>query len=223
MESNSWNTTRLSTSSRRYQSRSDLYFGGGYEKETDGGDDKLRAEFLCPFCGGEFDILGLCCHIDEDHPIQAKNGVCPVCEKRVGSDIVSHITTQHGSILKISFDEYVEPRKRRLRKGAYSILRKELKEGALQSLLGGSSYFGNSDPDPLLSSFIYNHSSVDDPLSIKPLSSVKASTTKEESRKEDFLDRKVQPPLSRKDQEEKGRRSEFVQGLLMSTIFCDGL
>lgn len=31
--------------------------------------------FLCPFCAEDFDIVGLCCHIDEDHPIEAKNGV----------------------------------------------------------------------------------------------------------------------------------------------------
>lgn len=29
--------------------------------------------------------------------------VCPVCAKRVGMDIVSHITMQHGSFFKISF------------------------------------------------------------------------------------------------------------------------
>jgi hypothetical protein len=23
-----------------------------------------------------FDIVGLCCHIDEEHPMEAKNGVC---------------------------------------------------------------------------------------------------------------------------------------------------
>ena len=29
--------------------------------------------------------------------------VCPVCAKRVGMDIVSHITKQHGNFFKISF------------------------------------------------------------------------------------------------------------------------
>lgn len=37
-------------------------------------------------------------------------------------------------------------------------------------------------------------------------------------------DRIVQsPPLSIKDQKEKAKRSEFVQGLLLSTIFDDNL
>lgn len=29
--------------------------------------------------------------------------VCPVCEMRVGVDMVAHITLQHGNIFKISF------------------------------------------------------------------------------------------------------------------------
>ena len=29
--------------------------------------------------------------------------VCPVCGKRVGMDLVGHITMQHGNFLKISF------------------------------------------------------------------------------------------------------------------------
>lgn len=48
----------------------DLY---GHE-ETDR-DDDLKAEFLCPFCAEDFDVVGLCCHIDEEHPVEAKNGV----------------------------------------------------------------------------------------------------------------------------------------------------
>lgn len=42
-------------------------------EETDG--DELRPEYLCPFCAEDFDIVGLCCHIDEEHTIHAKNGV----------------------------------------------------------------------------------------------------------------------------------------------------
>lgn len=50
----------------------DLYLGG--HEDTDG-DDDLRAEFLCPFCAEDYDVVGLCCHIDEEHPVEAKNGV----------------------------------------------------------------------------------------------------------------------------------------------------
>ncbi|KHG18937.1 dehydration-induced 19 -like protein [Gossypium arboreum] len=166
MESNSWSfrfsnsSSSSSSSSRRRQSRSDLFLGGGYE-EIDG-DEDFKAQFLCPFCAEDFDIVGLCCHIDEEHPVEAKNGVCPVCAKRVGMDI----------------------RKRRLRKGGsnltFSMLRKELREGNLQALLGGSSFLPspNVEADP------------------KP----------------------QQSQLSDKDHEEKARRCEFIQGLLMSTF-----
>lgn len=51
----------------------DLYLGGGYEDLE--GEDDLKAEFICPFCAEDFDIVGLCCHIDEEHPVEAKNGV----------------------------------------------------------------------------------------------------------------------------------------------------
>ncbi|XP_061344783.1 protein DEHYDRATION-INDUCED 19 homolog 4-like isoform X2 [Gastrolobium bilobum] len=214
MDSDSWISARLSSSSRRYHSRSDLYLGG--LDDTDGGDD-FRAEFLCPFCAEDYDVVGLCCHIDEDHPLEAKNGVCPVCGKKVGMDLVGHITTQHGN------------RKRRVRKGGssstFSILRKELREGALQSLLGGSSYVAssNSEPDPLLSSFIFNPVVADESVSVQSCPSIEVAPVKESS-KDDFLERKIeQLQLSDEDQVEKARRFDFVQGLLMSTILDDKL
>ena len=46
----------------------------GFE-EIDG-DDDMREEFPCPFCSEYYDIVGLCCHIDDEHPVEAKNGVC---------------------------------------------------------------------------------------------------------------------------------------------------
>lgn len=42
-------------------------------EENDG--DESRPEYLCPFCAEDFDIVGLCCHIDEEHTVQARNGV----------------------------------------------------------------------------------------------------------------------------------------------------
>ncbi|XP_010259423.1 PREDICTED: protein DEHYDRATION-INDUCED 19 homolog 3-like [Nelumbo nucifera] len=223
MEADSW-SGRVSTSSRRYQSalpsRSDLYFGF---EEIDG-DDDTRAEFPCPFCSEDFDIVGLCCHIDDEHPVEAKNGVCPVCAMRVGMDMVGHITMQHGNFFKMQ-------RRRKFRKGGshstLSLLRKELREGNLQSLLGGSSYVvssSNTAPDPLLSSFIYNLPTIDEPRTVPSNSSAEASSVKK-SLDESVLERSVQPssPVSIKDQEEKARRCEFVQGLLLSTILVDKL
>ncbi|MBA0616509.1 hypothetical protein Godav_016552 [Gossypium davidsonii] len=243
MESNSWSfrfshssSSSSSSSSRRRQSRSDLFLGGGYE-EIDG-DEDFKAQFLCPFCAEDFDIVGLCCHIDEEHPVEAKNG-----------------------------------RKRRLRKGGsnltFSMLRKELREGNLQALLGGSSFLPspNVEADPLLSSFMFSPPTGDEPLSLQPLSIAEASVVKESGNKEFlgrsllsidehinrigciesacffavgiqsrklltgpkfltlvYLDRKPQQSqLSDKDHEEKARRCEFIQGLLMSTFLDNNL
>lgn len=74
MDSDSW-SDRLASASRRYQldflSRSDNFLGF---EEIEGEDD-FREEYACPFCSDYFDIVSLCCHIDEDHPMDAKNGV----------------------------------------------------------------------------------------------------------------------------------------------------
>ncbi|XP_023747054.1 protein DEHYDRATION-INDUCED 19 homolog 4 isoform X2 [Lactuca sativa] len=212
MDTNSW--TRFSTSNsslRRYQSRSE---------ET---DDEPRPEYLCPFCAEDFDIVGLCCHIDEEHTVQAKNGVCPICAKKVGTGLVSHITMQHGSLLKVQ-------RKRRLRRvgsnSTFSILKKELREGNLQSVLGGSSFLipsssMNTEPDPLLSSFIYNNTP-DDDVSKDLSHSSTAAVSIVEGSNNDFLTRSEKQKggiVSGEDKEEKIRRSEFVQGLVLSTFF----
>ncbi|MBA0555634.1 hypothetical protein Golob_025797 [Gossypium lobatum] len=209
MESNSWRfrfSNSSSSSSRRHQSRSDLFLGGGYE-EFDG-DEDFKAEFLCPFCAEDFDIVGLCCHIDEEHPVEVKNG-----------------------------------RKRRLRKGGsnltFSMLRKELRDGNLHALLGGSSCIvspSNVEADPLLSSFMFNPPTADEPLSLQSLSIAESSADKESTDKESlerigfkfltlvYRDRKPQQSqLSDQEHEEKARRSEFVRGLLMSTILNENL
>ncbi|GFZ09069.1 drought-responsive family protein [Actinidia rufa] len=135
--------TRLAAASRRHHSRSD--------REDIDGEDESRPEFLCPFCAEDFDVVGLCCHIDEEHAIEAKNG-----------------------------------RKRRFRKygsnSTLSMLKKELREGNLQSLFGGSQRLvssSNTDPDPLLSSFMSNLRVVDELVGIKPHSTVEASLEKE--------------------------------------------
>ncbi|KAK7277985.1 hypothetical protein RJT34_23006 [Clitoria ternatea] len=201
----SW-SARLSSASRRYQSalqsRSDMFMGF----DENDGDDDIREEFLCPFCSEYFDIVGLCCHIDEEHPMEARNGVCPVCTLRVGVDM----------------------RKRKSRKGGsystLSLLRKELLEGNLQSIFGGSSCIvssSNAAPDPLLSSFIL-------PLANENTSSQPHLHTETRSSKkcsdETASTRNVETStLSVKDKEEKAKRCEFVQGLMLSTILDDNL
>ncbi|KAE8710537.1 Protein DEHYDRATION-INDUCED 19-like protein 3 [Hibiscus syriacus] len=189
MDADSW-TARLSSASKRYQSalqlRSDIFMGF---EEIDG-EDEIRDEFRCPFCSEYFDIVGLCCHIDEEHPVEAKNG-----------------------------------RRRKARKGGshstLSLLRKELREGNLQSLFGGSCMVSssNSAPDPLLSSFILP--TVDEFVSVQPHCSRETRTTKKISDVSKPERNAKSSPLSLKDQEEKTKRCEFIQGLLLSTIPYD--
>ncbi|KAJ4719373.1 Protein DEHYDRATION-INDUCED 19 like [Melia azedarach] len=217
MDADSW-SVRLSSASKRYQSalqsRSDMFMGF---EEIDG-DDDIREEFPCPFCSEYFDIVGLCCHIDDEHPVEAKNGVCPVCAMRVGVDMVAHITLQHGNIFK---------RKRKSRRGGthstLSLLRKELREGNLQSLFGGSSCIVSSSnaADPKIFSFILPVA--DDSLTGQSHLSTAINLAKKSS-VEKMPERNVQSsPVSLKDQEEKAKRSQFVQGLLLSTILDDVL
>lgn len=215
MESDSW--SRISNYSRRYRSRSDVY----HEEEYEGEEEQQSSEFLCPFCSENFDVVGLCCHIDEEHAFEAKNGVCPICAKRVGSDLVRHLTVQHGSLLKVQ-------RRRRLRKGVsnfpLSLFKREFRDGSLHSLLGGSSLPVTSshiEPDPLLTSFIYNPPDADESSSVQPLSSVEECSMVDNTGK-DSGDRVAQKcPLSDEDLREKTRRCEFTQGLVMSTFLDD--
>ncbi|XP_076913174.1 protein DEHYDRATION-INDUCED 19 homolog 3-like [Bidens hawaiensis] len=220
MDADSWAAARLSSTSKRYQyalqSRSSEMFMGFEDVEM---DDDMREEFPCPFCTAYFDIVGLCRHIDDEHHLDSKNGVCPVCAVRVGLDMVAHITLQHGNIFKMQ-------QKRKSRKNGslstLSLLRRELREGNLQSLFGGSSYLSQSTnvaPDPLLSSFILP---IGDELGGAQSSSSVEAVAATKSTSEKASERKPEsPPMSIEDKEEKSRRSEFVQGMLLSTILGD--
>ncbi|CAI9769524.1 unnamed protein product [Fraxinus pennsylvanica] len=229
MDADSW-AARLSSASRRYQSvlqsRSGMKWDGlnaemlmGFE-EFDM-DDDVREEYPCPFCSEYFDIVGLCCHIDDEHPVEAKNGVCPICDMKVGVDMVAHITLQHGNTFKMQ-------RKRKSRKvgshSTLSLLRRELRDGNLQSLFGGSSCTvpsSNAAPDPLLSSFILPAG--DDFMSVQSHSSSESTPVKKSSAG-NVLERKIrEAPMSIKDQEEKAQRCAFVQGMLLSAILDDNI
>lgn len=193
------------------------------------GDDDIRADFTCPFCFEDFDIALLCCHLEDEHCIDTKNALCPVCAAKVGKDMVGHITLQHGHLFKMQ-------RRRRFRRGGLppnstlSFLSRELREGQLHPLLGGVSSRGvaanSAVPDPLLSSFVYNLSiSESNEDQIKPIVSSEESSTKKS------LDVRVmgsvESSLTAEEREQKfeeeARRSEFVQQLLLSTILGDNL
>ncbi|XP_010551004.1 PREDICTED: protein DEHYDRATION-INDUCED 19 homolog 6-like isoform X2 [Tarenaya hassleriana] len=196
MDSDSWRN-HLASASRRYQlaflSRSDTFLGF---EEIDGEDD-FREEFACPFCSDYFDIVSLCCHIDEEHPTEARNG-----RKRK--------SRRGGSQSTLS-----------------EILKSEFPERNLESLFGDSSCVvssstANAAADPLLSSFI---SPMPDGFFtsecrlLAPETDLSRKTSNETS-----LERNVgKQSLSAEDHKEKLKRSEFVQGLLSSVILDDGL
>ncbi|KAL8157957.1 protein DEHYDRATION-INDUCED 19 homolog 4-like [Apium graveolens] len=100
-----------------------------------------------------------------------------------------------------------------------------MREGNINNLAGGSNWAAaaaaNTKADPLLSSFMYNPPKNDAQTSTEPRSSEKAPSV-EETIIPSSSERKVQQPvLSDKDFEERTRRSQFVQGLLMSTFLDD--
>lgn len=121
-------------------------------------------------------------------------------------------------------------------------MKKELREANLQSLLGGSSSYTSStniDSDPLLSSFMFNSPSANEfaNKSATPVSEGNSATKvsyKEGSGAKKaniglishlvsgFRLRRVirEAPLSGEDQE-KAKKSEFVRGLLLSTMLGD--
>jgi hypothetical protein len=105
--------------------------------------------------------------------------------------------------------------------------RKEFQDGRFRSLPTGSSPVASTSkmaPDPLLL-FLYNAPAADktETESMQTDSSTEVSLEDEKS-EVTTLERNFQlNPLSDKDQIEKARRCEFVQGLLLSTILDDSL
>ncbi|KAE8697931.1 Drought-responsive family protein, putative isoform 3 [Hibiscus syriacus] len=73
MEDDTWSFA-FSASPRSYQStlksQSDLCID--FEEIEE--DDELMTEYPCPYCSEGFDLLGLCCHIDEEHHLDAGYG-----------------------------------------------------------------------------------------------------------------------------------------------------
>ncbi|CAI9119033.1 OLC1v1020682C1 [Oldenlandia corymbosa var. corymbosa] len=198
---------RINPSSRRHPPSRDIYCVGE-DDYYEGREEDSRPEYLCPFCAEDFDIVSLCCHIDEEHPVEAKNGFyfSPFCFSLTGN--------------------YV-PRKRRLRIGgpnaALSVLKKELREGNLPSLLNGfsNSLSSTSQPDSLLSSFMYNPPAVKEPLNSHPLS-LPGTRSLPKVYTEDLTERSVQllQPLSEKDHEERTRRYFLLVNAFGITLEC---
>ncbi|KAK8630811.1 hypothetical protein V6N13_079585 [Hibiscus sabdariffa] len=238
MEDDTWSFA-FSASSMSYQST--LKSPSEIEE-----DDELKTEYPCPYCSEDFDLLGLCCHIDDEHHLEAGHGVCPVCALRVGMNMVDHITTQHGNIFKISFYfirlgdvthhaffisfiSFSINHRIKLHKGdsysTLSSLRKELHDSQYQSFLSKSWSSLSSSNTALhsLLSFLSYPPLADSSESVKSATSSEA-TLEDNVSNENMLEKDVQPsPWSDKEHLEKSKRCEFMQGLLLSTITDDGL
>ncbi|OAY77339.1 Protein DEHYDRATION-INDUCED 2 [Ananas comosus] len=236
MEADSWSRLSAAASKRLLQSRYDLYLGF---EEVDGEDDESRAEFNCPFCAEDFDFVGLCCHIDDEHHVEAKNGVFTLF-----FDGMSHLCREGWNGLGWAHDnatwkllqnilyhseDYLQ-RRRRFRKAStgshslLSLLRKDLRDGNLQALLGGSSCTAAPSavaPDPLLSSLVYNLPIGESPKGLQAESLDNAFLINDCS--DEKVVERTEPSLSDKDQEERARRSELVQELVLSSIFDNTL
>ncbi|KAL6622403.1 hypothetical protein ACP70R_032282 [Stipagrostis hirtigluma subsp. patula] len=215
---------RLIADSKRHGSYFDALIG---LDEVEGSDDEEEEraaaaagdELPCPFCGEEFDGLELYCHMDDEHHAEVKAGVCPVCTDRVGMNLIGHITSQHPGFIK---DKW---RDRRGSSGSrYSTLasfKKDLRERNLQPLFGGSSRVASIStvPDPLLSSFVGNFSEVDLPKDAQKdsLDETPAGSDTLEQKAAESADEPLLPEVK----EERTRRSQFVQGLMLSLMFDD--
>ncbi|TXG63352.1 hypothetical protein EZV62_010346 [Acer yangbiense] len=149
----------LSTLSRNYQSTLKSQFADiciDFEDIEDD-DEEMRGDFFCPLCSEDFDLVGLCCHIEADHPIEAKSSSSVSSSKMA--------------------------------------------------------------PDPLLS-FIYNMAP-DVSESVQPDSTIREKAEEKSSYEKASETNVHLSSLPDKDHPEKAKRCEFVQGLIMSTIFDD--
>ncbi|XP_022143934.1 protein DEHYDRATION-INDUCED 19-like [Momordica charantia] len=206
--------------SRSSQLRSHSHFYFDYE-EVDG-DDVLNAEYPCPFCPDEFDLVELCYHIDEEHPVEAKYGICPICSLSAGASMVGHLTMHHGDIfnsqqrLKFHKDDFPQ---------SLSFERKELHDYHVTSILSGFSSLNSTSkmaPDPLLS-FLCNAPIINESKTAQPMPSSKENLEEKEL-DDTFSERDVQlSSIPDTKREEKTRRCDFVRGLVFSAILGDSL
>lgn len=204
-------------SSRSFKSQSHFYFD--YE-EVDG-DDDLNSEYPCPFCPEEFDLVELCCHIDDEHPVEANFGICPICSTSVGDNMVGHITMQHGDVfnsqqrLKFHKDDFPQ---------SLSFERKEFEDDHVRILSGFSSLHSTSKmaPDPLLS-FLCNAPVINESKTAQPKPSSKEKL-EEKDTDNTVSEGDVQlSSIPDTNQEEKTRRCDFVRGLVFSAILGNDL
>ncbi|PIM97772.1 hypothetical protein CDL12_29751 [Handroanthus impetiginosus] len=175
-------------------------------------------ELACPFCSEDFDVLGLCCHIDADHRMEVKPGICPVCAAKVRINMASHVITQHENVLKALCNKNQRSARSR---SAIFLLRKEMQEKHLCAIKESPSVESSSSgaADSMLLSFVNNPQPAYRPRTDEAASLTEAGLSAERSNGDSS--ERIQPTLSTDWNNKMARRCEFLQELVLSTIFDD--
>ncbi|KAL9239045.1 hypothetical protein vseg_013400 [Gypsophila vaccaria] len=214
MDNGTW---RLGLSTSSKFDYSDEYVD--YEENEE--DYEVEVDYSCPFCTEDFDIVGLLCHIEEDHFDEAKKGVCPVCDTIVGRDLVEHIALQHENVYKSGSKSMHGDADSQ---STIALIRKEMLERSLKSLLENTSSIASSSnaaADQLLTSFVCAYSMPE--AETEPSTSLADTFVREESTNVNVLERSMKNCVISEKQEEQTQISKFVQSLLLSTFLDDGL
>ncbi|CAL9213465.1 unnamed protein product [Arabidopsis halleri] len=215
MEDDMW-CVSSSGSSRSYRSETAAKYQSGPYLDLEEFEevDDIAVEYQCPFCASDYDLIELCHHIDEEHHLEANNGICPVCSKRVKMHMVDHITSHHRDVLKseqkemsyredpYSSDKYFQPP---LDESPPSMTHHHRTSNFVVSDQFLS--FIDNSALPNQTKLVQPDSSVEDKNPIKDTSTAKEGTSSS--------------PLSDSDKLEKAKKCEFVQGLLSSAMFGD--
>ncbi|XP_073038001.1 protein DEHYDRATION-INDUCED 19 homolog 7-like [Primulina eburnea] len=194
------------------------------EQETEGDYDDEEVnegkldELACPFCSEDFDVLGLCCHIDADHRLEVKPGICPVCASKVTINMASHVIVQHENVLKALCNKKHSSGRSH---SAVFLLRKELQEKHLCFIKESPRVVSSSEAeaDSMLLSFVNNPHTDYRPQTAQSCSSTETNLLAKKSSDNDSSER-IQPSVST-DRNDGRMRCDFIQGLVLSTILDD--
>ncbi|KAL1560262.1 RING-type E3 ubiquitin transferase [Salvia divinorum] len=228
MDSDFW-TMRLAAAKRQFNLQSNHHSQlDWFNVEDFLGEEEAQPDYPCPYCYEELDIASLCSHLEAEHSYESKSAICPVCSVKVASDMISHLTLQHGHLFK---------RRGRLRRvpfpnsQALSLLGRDLREAHLQVLLGGSGFRSSSAAsstavtDNLISSLVLNFPTIEtDDISKSLMSSLEENSAKNGA-PQHMWKSSFHSSLSCEEREQRMRQSAgravFVQDLLASTLFAD--
>ncbi|XP_071701011.1 protein DEHYDRATION-INDUCED 19 homolog 6-like [Rutidosis leptorrhynchoides] len=182
-------------------------------------EESVNLEMGCPYCSEGFDALGLCVHLEDQHPLEIKLGVCLLCATNFGRNMISHLIIQHENVLKGLC-------KRKLHDddafSIISLLKKKLQQHSRSIQKESTSVTSpptNSETDPLLLSFVYNNTPQTHDSKVLQLHSSSKILSNDLKSCSDAPD----GSYSREGLEEKAEKSDFIQTILLSTIFADSL